>query len=399
MAGMGLSGGFAAGAGADALEQLLKQAFVQQVEKRRAAQEDQRIAQDAERLKMAAADRSAAQADVAKSRDIQNAGRIAGNLRIGQTVQAPTVNALKAGELGDLIQHDAADLPSTAISGIATAGTKAPIIGQLRMAAAGRPERDTFTGTAEQLAGEQARTDRLGMVEQSRQDRIAAARQAAIDRSELAQQNAESRADLARIAASGRGANADLQRQILQDKVDAAKEKTQQQHQTADMARQAALASIDDTAGALDELIDAQGNLKPGVAGAFGWDAARSYIPGGIPGSAADAKARLDRLQSRLTVDLLGEMKRQSRTGASGFGALSEKELAVLQNAAARLGTSQSDESARQALLDVRKQLAGMRQRAAGAAPPQAGGGTPAASSGAAPKRIRYDINGNPIQD
>ncbi len=54
--------------------------------------------------------------------------------------------------------------------------------------------------------------------------------------------------------------------------------------------------------------------------------------------------------------------------------------LAVLQNAAARLGTSQSDESARQALLDVRKQLAGMRQRAAGpskvVAPPGGGAAT-----------------------
>jgi hypothetical protein len=57
---------------------------------------------------------------------------------------------------------------------------------------------------------------------------------------------------------------------------------------------------------------------------------------------------------------------------------LSEKELMVLQNAAARLNSSQSDESARQALLDVRKQLAGMRQRAAGAA----GGAVPDSGSG-----------------
>lgn len=375
MAGMGLSGGFAAGAGAEGLDELLKRLFVEGTEKRRAAQEDQRIQQENRRLSMADADRDAMRQDMAKTRAIQGAGKISGQLKIGQTIAPPTVQALQAGEMGDLVQHDAADLPSTALSGVAAAGAKAPIMGQLRMSAAGRPERDTFTGTADQLAAEQARTDTLGAREQARLDRIAAARQAAIDRSELAGQNAESRAEIARIAASGRGANADLQREILQGKIDAAKEKETDKQKTADTARNAALASIDDTAGALDELIDANGQLKPGVSGATGIDAIRSYIPGT---SAADAKARIDRLQSRLTIDLLGEMKRQSRTGASGFGALSEKELGVLQNAAARLGQSQSDESFRQALVDVRKQLAGMRQRAAG---PSAG----APAAGAAP--------------
>jgi hypothetical protein len=293
------------------------------------------------------------------------------------------VDALKSGDMGDLVQHDAADLPSTALSGIAQAGAKAPIMGTLRMTAAGRPERDTFTGTAEQLSSQQAREDTLGAREQARQDRIAAQGQAAKDRADLQAQAAKDRADLARLTAGLHGSNADLQRDILQGKLDAAKEKDAEKRHTADTAREAALASIDDTSSALDELLDPHGQLKPGVGGAVGWDSVMSRIPGT---SAADARARIDRLQSRLTIDLLGEMKRQSRTGASGFGALSEKELAVLQSAAARLGTSQSDESFRQALADVRKQLMGMRQRAAGAAPTA----TPAPGQAAAPQAFDW---------
>ncbi len=373
--GFNLSGGFAAGGGADALQELLKQAFIQQAERRRAGQEDKRIQQEQQRLTMAGDDRKAAMADLAQSRDVQNATRISGQLQPEQLITPQTVGALRAGGLGDLTRHDAADLPSTAISGAASAGAKAPIMGSLRMASAGRPERDTFTGTDTQLQTRQAREERAAQIAQAAQDRKEAAALAAQQRTDAATAAQQGREDLARLSAGLHGSNADLQRQILQDKIDAAHDKTSEQHKTADAAKSAAVASIDDTTSALDELLDPNGQLKNGVGGAVGWDALRSRIPGT---SAADAKARIDRLQSRLTVDLLGEMKRQSRTGASGFGALSEKELMVLQNAAARLGSSQSDESFRQALIDVRKQLSGMRQRAAGAAPatapPKSGG-------------------------
>ncbi len=380
--GMGIASGMAAGGGADALEQILKQAFLEQIERRRAKQDDTRIQQDQQRIDLegkrqagADADRDELRASTGKMRDIQNATRISGMLRPGQNVGGDTVGALKAGDLGDLVQHDAADLPSTAISGMATAGTKAPMMGQLRMMAAGRPARDTFTGTAEQLSDEQARGDRVAQFAQTAQDRKDAAAAALQARTDAAAAAQTGREDLARLTAGLRGGNADLQRELLQGKIDAAQEKTTEKKQAVDAARNAAVASIDDTAGALDELIDEKDQLKPGVGGAVGLGAIRARIPGT---SAADAKARIDRLQSRLVVDLLGEMKRQSRTGATGFGALTEKELAVIQNAAARLGNSQSDESFRLALIDVRKQLAGMRQRAAGAAtsaPPGTPGG------------------------
>jgi hypothetical protein len=292
---------------------------------------------------------------VQQQRDEVGADKLSADLVPGSTLDPASVSTLQKGNRGGLIDHTDADLPSRAMSGAVTATDTAPQASPMRVIQSGRLARDTFKGTAGQAAAAQAAKDRID----ARED----AQRAAVD---AARQRADDNANQARIVAGLRGGNADLQRELLQGKIDDQRSKADDKTKAADLARNAAVASIDDTSSALDELIDEKGNLKSGVGGTFGWDALRGRIPGT---SAADAKARLDRLQSRLTVDLLGEMKRQSRTGASGFGTLSEKELMVLQNAAARLNSSQSDESARQALLDVRKQLAGMRQRAVGAAP------------------------------
>src|SRR5262245_45761736 len=123
--GFDLSGGFAAGGGADALENLLQRLYVQQQGRIRAGQEQQRIDQENRRLQMMDADRAAAMADLSKSRAVQNATKLSGMLRPGQNITPATVDALSAGDLGDLVQHDEADLPSRAISGVAQAGKAA----------------------------------------------------------------------------------------------------------------------------------------------------------------------------------------------------------------------------------------------------------------------------------
>jgi hypothetical protein len=50
----------------------------------------------------------------------------------------------------------------------------------------------------------------------------------------------------------------------------------------------------------------------------------------------------------------LGEMKAQSKTGATGFGQLSEKEGEILGNAAAQLQNSQTPEQFRDQLVHMR---------------------------------------------
>jgi hypothetical protein len=104
--------------------------------------------------------------------------------------------------MGDLARHEGADLPSVSMAGGAMAGAKAPIMGALRMAQAGRPERDTFTGTDEQLTAQQTRQESAAAREQARQDRIAALAEAAQARKDAQASAQQGREDLVRLAAS-----------------------------------------------------------------------------------------------------------------------------------------------------------------------------------------------------
>lgn len=370
MAGLGYVGAGGVAGLNDSLEQMVAERYKKQLDRQR--QEQLAIQNEIQRKHIAQADRrigldeAAAQeraemqratlASLQSARDETSADKLAADLVPGSTLDPGSVSTLQKGNRGGLVQHDDADLPSRALSGMATATADAPTAGPLKVIQAGRLARDTFKGTDAQRMAKEAAADKVA----ARED----AQRAAI---EMQRQRAEDQANQARLVAGLRGGNQDLQRELLQGKIDAAKEKETEKQRSVDTARNAAMASIDDTVSALDELIDDKGQLKPGAAGAFGADSALGIIPGT---SYADARSRRDRLQSRLTIDLLGELKRQSRTGATGFGALTEKELAVVQNAAARLQSAQSDESARQALVDVRKKLTEMRQRAAGGVAP-----------------------------
>ena len=79
----------------------------------------------------------------------------------------------------------------------------------------------------------------------------------------------------------------------------------------------------------------------------------------------------LYRLRARLVIDLLGKLKAQSRTGATGFGALSEKELKILMDSASKLDPGQSEDVFTAELVAIRKKLDKMMQQPA----PGAGGG------------------------
>lgn len=105
-------------------------------------------------------------------------------------------------------------------------------------------------------------------------------------------------------------------------------------------------------------LLDDKGELRPSTASVVG------SFEGAIPEGAffdegkQTALSGINRLQSLLNLEKLGEMKSQSRTGASGFGALSEKELAVLEAAASTLrNRRQGDVSYRDELRRIREEL------------------------------------------
>lgn len=93
----------------------------------------------------------------------------------------------------------------------------------------------------------------------------------------------------------------------------------------------------------LNQLADEKtGKLKPNTEWVTGLSAnfGTKYTSKG-----ASAVADIDRLRNMLTLDLIGEMKAQSKTGATGFGQMNIKELGVLENAASKLEARNMDES------------------------------------------------------
>lgn len=99
----------------------------------------------------------------------------------------------------------------------------------------------------------------------------------------------------------------------------------------------------------LDEVLKALANAKSNVSG---WSAGLpgQFLQGWGGTQARDLSGDLSTIGSALTVDKLKEMKAQSSTGASGMGALSEKEGALLRDSVASLDQFQSPEKVKQSL-------------------------------------------------
>jgi hypothetical protein len=126
---------------------------------------------------------------------------------------------------------------------------------------------------------------------------------------------------------------------------------------------------------AVDKLVDVTGGqprLTGGARSVMGeWTpvSARDYIPGA---AAADANAALKQVMGKQIVDMIADMKAQSATGATGFGNMSDRELAVLQGAATQLTQRLSEPAALEQLLIIRDKLT--KVLGGGTAPPAAGG-------------------------
>jgi hypothetical protein len=102
---------------------------------------------------------------------------------------------------------------------------------------------------------------------------------------------------------------------------------------------------------------DGETRLTPGARKIFGEltpVGARSYIPGK---EATDANAALQQVLGQQIVDLISDMKAQSRTGATGFGQLSTRELAVLESAATQLTQRLSEPAALRELTALKSSL------------------------------------------
>jgi hypothetical protein len=120
--------------------------------------------------------------------------------------------------------------------------------------------------------------------------------------------------------------------------------------QKVEQAKQESVATFNDSINKIDSLL-----ADPSFSslGTFTGD-----IAGKIPHTdTANAKAQLDTISAQSVINVLSSLKSLSSNGASGFGALSEKEGEILRNAAANLSTSQNNGAIRQNLLDLKKKL------------------------------------------
>lgn len=99
------------------------------------------------------------------------------------------------------------------------------------------------------------------------------------------------------------------------------------------------------------------GRLLPGTATSGIEGALGAIIPGSV---AYNLNASLDRIRSSGALMTLNEAKSQSKTGATGFGALSEKELKVIMDNIANLSVGQDNAQLLRNINDVERDL--MRQ-------------------------------------
>ena len=149
-----------------------------------------------------------------------------------------------------------------------------------------------------------------------------------------------------------------LRNDLLRQQIDEKKIKAEDLQKTKDLSKRAAEQAAQGTVDTVSNLltIDPQtGNvtgLAPGTSNLFG---ARVPFLSSVGGTkTATVNAYLDQLTAERIVELIGEMKSQSRTGATGFGPLAVAELKVLQDASTVLSQRNiSDDAALKELTKI----------------------------------------------
>lgn len=209
-------------------------------------------------------------------------------------------------------------------------------------AAAAEKNKDTLAANAERAAADRA--SREAMAAEANQTRILIAgmgnqikQEAAAEKKAAAD---EKKAEADRVKQANTKASIDMRDKVI--------------------LRVDQLLNVDPKTGAA--------SLKPGVGSLYGSvqgampEGAASFLGGA---DAGNARAALNGLISLLDIDTIKTMKEQSRTGATGFGALSEKELNVLENAATTLrGRTMNEKEALKELIRVRNEMVTARHNA-----------------------------------
>jgi len=103
------------------------------------------------------------------------------------------------------------------------------------------------------------------------------------------------------------------------------------------------------TISQIDEIVETVESSFAPTTGLMG------MVSGAIPGTEAyGVRGDVEMIKGKLGLDMIKEMKQQSSTGATGFGAMSEKELALIQSAVDRLDPNMDRDRFLQAMAEIK---------------------------------------------
>jgi hypothetical protein len=238
-----------------------------------------------------------------------------------------------------------------------------------------QPERTIARGGSKYLAARTAAEERAAQAAETEAGRNERAQAEEAGRNERAEAQRRLSELIARMHAGNSAETTELRNELLRIQSAMASDKLEttrtERTKAEERAKQASGATVDVIKELADVGPDGKLQLKPGAANLFG---VRNPLAEWIPGSeTATAKAALERLKSRVALDLIAEMKSQSRTGATGFGAMNERELALLEHGASQLGSSRMSREA--ALAELQRIYDVAHRTMQGATPTTGGGG------------------------
>ena len=183
--------------------------------------------------------------------------------------------------------------------------------------------------------------------------------------------------EMIRLQASLRQSNTDLQRTLIQQKIDDLKEKASERVDKKIAAAESAVGAADRIVGKVDEALPLVSGLTTGLG------SVTSFIPGT---SGANLRATIETIKANLGFDRLQQMRDASPTGGA-LGQVAVKELDALQASVSSLDLNQSPDRLRNNLEQIKTHYSRWRQAATGKLPeekrtePGAGALTPSTAT------------------
>lgn len=232
----------------------------------------------------------------------------------------------------------------------------------------------------------------LATVEKKATARAAAEAKAQVEREKIEaakereQLRIEARKELAALVGAQRGAVTDLQRQLLQEKVDAARQKVADLEDKKKTAQLNEEAKAQNVIGIIDNVLPKISGLNTaGLAGK-----ALSFVPGS---DAFDVAKNIETIKANIGFKELSDMRQASPTGGA-LGQVAVQELNFLQAAISNLDVGQSPQQLRDNLSKIKKHYNRWLATARGEIPPEDKTAPAASTEGKAVKRTGMVTSG-----